>query len=258
MESARSIEARNRRARLSSIVGALTIIASITVYCFKRSKRGLLRSSHSIDISDEDSEITSRVAGRGPIVLETGADTGEDGESNLQKTIKRAKYMFPGIVGEQRSFQSTQHVKRYLNGSVQYTLDNMSLESRETLMKRAGAAELCIAIGMDKVVVGRRFKAIANFEREIGATGKTHILHSISLLISTIDIDNHPFGRATDQITDNFKDEESLSYLGVNLKRDSLVQTMETVVRILKEKGFDKKFMRGTKGRFYKRSLIQE
>jgi hypothetical protein len=78
--------------------------------------------------------------------------------------------------------------------------------------------DICVVVlGMNEVAVHRRFQAIHTFERELNITGKIHsILHSVSQLIDTIDLDSPFDGEPLmDALLLNTK-KTWLSYMGVS------------------------------------------
>lgn len=112
--------------------------------------------------------------------------------------------MFPALFENGPRLSSIQDVKDLLFRSVQYRLDGLSEQDRELI-------SVSLWEWMNEFVVRLRFQANQHFER---VTGNTHVLHSISQLIRTIDTDN-PLGEVTNGSIAEYAEAKWLSYMGV-------------------------------------------
>ena len=133
-----------------------------------------------------------------------------DKESNhfltSEETWERAKDIFPELLNEFSDLRSLHRIYRDvspkgINVIIWEVLTEKFDELREQgivesqqLMKRQNAPNLCIALGMNKEFVLRRFEAIRNFESEFGIVGKTPIMDSLKHLVDTLHIKNGRFG----------------------------------------------------------------
>jgi hypothetical protein len=154
--------------------------------------------------------------------------------------------MFPGIMKGTKieEYESPMPaLKKHLWRSIDQRIDSVD----PSLLERKNASGLCVALGMDEQMVEQRFKAIANFEQELGITmGKTPVVESIYLLIKFLEVKT-PFGTVTDQIEDNFRGNVDLSHICVDMEKGNVFHSIDLVKRKLAERGFDNLFMHGTK-----------
>jgi hypothetical protein len=140
-------------------------------------------------------------------------------------------------------FSFAQKLKKHLRRNIEQRVDAVD----PSLLERKNASGLCVALGMDERMVEQRFKAIANFEKELGiAVGKTPVVESIALLIRYLEVKN-PFGAVSNKIEDNFRGNDDHSHICVNMKKGHLFDSIDLVKRELAKKGFNNLFMHGTK-----------
>ncbi|CAB9524855.1 expressed unknown protein [Seminavis robusta] len=96
--------------------------------------------------------------------------------------------------------------------------------------------------------VRKRFEVIRNLEKEFGVQGKTPTLVSIKCLVDRLGV-NNPFGKKEDfdtKIKENYRGDERLSYLGVNLKKGSVADVVRQTQTVLDGCKFNECFMHGT------------
>ena len=159
--------------------------------------------------------------------------------------FKKARCMFPGLMEgkTEEGFQSKVHLlKKHLSRSIDLRLDRP--ENKSLLQGRENEPALCIALGMDAEMVDLRFKAIHNFEAELGIVGKAPIVYSILLLIELIEVQN-PLGPLNDDIEK--LGNSNHSYLRVKMEWGKMASIIECVRNKIQEKGLKDLFMHGTK-----------
>ena len=123
--------------------------------------------------------------------------------------------------------------------------------SREHLMRREHAQELCLLLGMNPVIVDLKFLATEAFQKKINFDfKKCRIVDSIFHLISQFGISN-PFGEVTggNEIED-YEERKGrlpkLRYLGVRATPVNFVPLIKSIKDILSKQGLDDCYIHGT------------
>jgi hypothetical protein len=114
----------------------------------------------------------------------------------------------------------------------------------ERLLKTENAVELCVALGLDEVMVAKRYEAIRKLQDSLGIKSKTPTIASIRHLIYRL-ATNNPFGdeRHYDGfIGHNYHDHDWLSFVGVNVDRQNPANALNSVKDALEREGWRKKF----------------
>ena len=250
----------------AAAVGSLAVLSGFA-YCMNRlrnPKNGLSGSEKpNPDVASESNNECDV-----DLEAELVATTKSDSELNVDSAVaslppphnkhflekdevwERALYLFPGLVRKSHT-----SIGRRVETVISELLQQKVTELREQddgrfeiLMKRENAVDLCIALGLNKTVVRKRYEAISNVQREFNIVSKTPTLISIQHLIRRIGVDN-PFGEQADMdgcIREDYKSKKGLSYLGVKVKMGEAAEALNLVKHQLEHFKYSDSYVHGT------------
>ena len=157
----------------------ICILLAYFYYCEKKLDR-------SAEESDFHEEIGSHLA-----KTKNNTDTSANGPflSGAEKW-ERAKIIFPGIIHPDSKYNGTSpdrsvedQIWGYIEDKYKALWRDESLETMEDLMTPERGAELCIKLGINEMVVRKRFDAISNLRSELGISSMTSTIIQVRHLV---------------------------------------------------------------------------